>query len=150
MRINRPYFTDPILSLIFSDIIITTFFNSGLCSASLPQNVDLEQARALAQQDDDGVLVPGHGRQQQSRVAIVVFLVDDPLVIEDVFAEQRFEAFSMIISLEPALYLLLAKLVASSLKQLVQDGATTVLGWGVFVAFVEVYEIFLLKSDNDL
>ena len=56
----------------------------------------------------------------------------------------------MIISLEPALYLLLAKLVASSLKQLVQDGATTVLGWGVFVAFVEVYEIFLLKSDNDL
>ena len=34
MEINRPYFTDPILSLIFSDIIITTFFNSGLFSAS--------------------------------------------------------------------------------------------------------------------
>ena len=38
MEIDRPQFTDPIPSLISSDIIITTFFKYGLVSASRQGN----------------------------------------------------------------------------------------------------------------
>ena len=43
MEIDRPQFTDPIPSLISSDIIITTFFKYGLVSASLNHQIEKQE-----------------------------------------------------------------------------------------------------------